>query len=509
MGTQTAALCSLVVLQILSLSSGEPPYYRTYRVLSGSPYYNNYYTYNRNPYVENSYRYTYPSRPLYDDKVYITDRYGNTVAQTASEYNRYVQSSSYRNNGDCEHCPSGYFREAQQVTTCTASTCGQNAQCQVIGGRPVCSCYRGYSGDPLSVCTRSECLSDGECRGHLTCRNGRCIDPCSGTCGINADCQTRNHVPVCSCPPGYTGSPFSSCRRFDPSELCHPSPCGQNTNCEVVNGVPTCKCRPGFLGSPIAGCRHECERDGECNSNQACIDFRCQNPCSSQCGENADCSIRNHQAVCSCPKNYFGNPSISCKPECYGDVDCPAGRPACFYGICKNPCDGVCGVGADCNLRGLTPICSCPKDMTGDPFVSCRPFDSHDLCEPNPCGSNAYCEPGFETRNPAKERPVCFCQTGYIGNPVAGCRRGECLGDPDCPNNQACIDYVCQNPCVGQCGVNAECNPRNHLAVCTCPTGYQGDALSQCYLNRGQSASRYIRYKRALEELAANLTLEA
>lgn len=43
---------------------------------------------------------------------------------------------------------------AQQVTTCTASTCGQNAQCQVIGGRPVCSCYRGYSGDPLSVCTR-------------------------------------------------------------------------------------------------------------------------------------------------------------------------------------------------------------------------------------------------------------------------------------------------------------------------------------------------------------------
>lgn len=78
-------------------------------------------------------------------------------------------------------------------------------------------------------------------------------------------------------------------------------------------------------------------------------------------------------------QNYFGNPSISCKPECYGDVDCPAGRPACFYGICKNPCDGVCGVGADCKLRGLTPICSCPKDMTGDPFVSCRPFDSRKL----------------------------------------------------------------------------------------------------------------------------------
>lgn len=122
-----------------------------------------------------------------------------------------------------------------------------------------------------------------------------------------------------------------------------------------------------------------------------------------------------------------------------------SGRPACFYGVCKNPCDGSCGknffyiwtlltsfsfviksckscyktiqhlqllcisqvlahapflemfltlhfwncfdsnrytfvsifktgVNADCNLRGLTPICSCPRDMTGDPFVSCRPF---------------------------------------------------------------------------------------------------------------------------------------
>ena len=28
----------------------------------------------------------------------------------------------------------------------------------------------------------------------------------------------------------------------------------------------------------------------------------------------------------------------------------------------------------------------------GDPFVSCRPFTPEDLCRPNPCGPNAYCE---------------------------------------------------------------------------------------------------------------------
>lgn len=78
-------------------------------------------------------------------------------------------------------------------------------------------------------------------------------------------------------------------------------------------------------------------------------------------------------------QGYIGSPYTECRPECYGDRDCPAGRPACFYGICKNTCDGACGAGADCNLRGLTPVCSCPRDMTGDPFISCRPFTKGSL----------------------------------------------------------------------------------------------------------------------------------
>ena len=35
----------------------------------------------------------------------------------------------------------------------------------------------------------------------------------------------------------------------------------------------------------------------------------------------------------------------------------------------------------------------CP--IQGDPFVSCRPFTPEDLCRPNPCGANAYCESAF------------------------------------------------------------------------------------------------------------------
>ncbi|KAJ8954476.1 hypothetical protein NQ314_007082 [Rhamnusium bicolor] len=49
----------------------------------------------------------------------------------------------------------------------------------------------------------------------------------------------------------------------------------------------------------------------------------------------------------------------------------------------------------------------------------------------------------------------------------------------------------CRNPCVNQCGVNANCNPRRHIAVCTCPAGYNGDALIQCYPVRSTEVTRY------------------
>lgn len=102
------------------------------------------------------------------------------------------------------------------VTTCTPSTCGENALCTLVASRPVCSCPRGYYGDPIYLCKRAECLDTSDCPGHLSCINEKCSDPCQGTCGTSANCETRNHVPVCSCPPGYTGNPFTSCRKFDP-----------------------------------------------------------------------------------------------------------------------------------------------------------------------------------------------------------------------------------------------------------------------------------------------------
>jgi hypothetical protein len=35
-------------------------------------------------------------------------------------------------------------------------------------------------------------------------------------CGINAKCQVINHLPTCTCLPGYRGDPFSACSLIPP-----------------------------------------------------------------------------------------------------------------------------------------------------------------------------------------------------------------------------------------------------------------------------------------------------
>jgi hypothetical protein len=44
------------------------------------------------------------------------------------------------------------------------------------------------------------------------------VDPCPGTCGLNAECRVVNHAPSCSCLPGYTGNPLNSCNLLPPSK---------------------------------------------------------------------------------------------------------------------------------------------------------------------------------------------------------------------------------------------------------------------------------------------------
>lgn len=89
------------------------------------------------------------------------------------------------------------------------SPCGPNSQCRVIGNTPACSCLPNYIGRAPNC--RPECVISEECPSNLACQNERCVDPCPGSCGANADCTVIVHRSVCSCAIGYTGDPFAGC----------------------------------------------------------------------------------------------------------------------------------------------------------------------------------------------------------------------------------------------------------------------------------------------------------
>ena len=129
-------------------------------------------------------------------------------------------------------CDVGYtgdaFTACQRITTqptpidviqpCNPSPCGSNARCSERNRAAACQCIPEYFGDPYVAC-RPECTTNPECPSDKACQNRKCIDPCPGLCGVNAECRVLNHRATCACIKGYIGDPFTACRRPTPSKL--------------------------------------------------------------------------------------------------------------------------------------------------------------------------------------------------------------------------------------------------------------------------------------------------
>lgn len=97
----------------------------------------------------------------------------------------------------------------EPINPCQPSPCGPNSQCKEVNSQAVCSCLPNYIGSPPSC--RPECVITSECALDKACVNQKCVDPCPGSCGLQATCQAINHSPICSCRPGQTGDPFTRC----------------------------------------------------------------------------------------------------------------------------------------------------------------------------------------------------------------------------------------------------------------------------------------------------------
>ena len=96
-------------------------------------------------------------------------------------------------------------------------------------------------------------------------------------------------------------------------------------------------------------------------------------------------------------------------------------------------------------------------------------------CLPSPCGPNSICRI-------VNNHAVCSCQPSCVGSPPT-CRP-ECMVSSDCPQNRACINQKCQDPCPGTCGFNAICQVVNHNPVCCCAPGFTGDPFTRCLIQQ-------------------------
>lgn len=240
--------------------------------------------------------------------------------------------------------------------------------------------------------------------------------------------------------------------------------------------------------------------DQDCRDPERCVQGSCLEACRiDSCGLNAQCISRGHQAHCSCPPGYVGNPHIECTfplasppspplPECVRNDDCPLGL-GCVNQRCVNPCaSDVCAPSAFCRVELHQPVCQCPSGYSGDPRVRCVPpavatvgCASNSECTPSEtcvnrlCVSPCNCGPNADCKV-VNHYPSCYCRPGYSGNPLTGCVPLGCENDDQCANDKRCYNGQCVNPCIldNLCALNAECYADNHRAMCRCPVGYVG-----------------------------------
>lgn len=384
------------------------------------------------------------------------------------------------------------------VHVCEEKQCGTNSECTGRNHRLICECAPGFTGNPYDVhggCElppRDICNHDSDCDGNEICRPVEsgvkdCVGVCNQhICGVNAHCIGKLHRPICECRNGFFGDPndirigcqppspnicednrgcpeYKICRSNENNikdcfDVCRSTRCGPNAQCIGRAHQPVCECNPGYSGNPVDflhGCkpppRDVCQINADCEINKVCQltsnGIRdCVNVCQNRkCGPNALCIGRNHQAVCECPTGFGGdanNKVKGCQPHrCETDHDCPDSD------ICKMSRQGI--------------------------------MECFNACRGKRCGQNAECVATSHQHH-------CECNPGFEGNADSvqiGCRpRDICKSDSDCRSTEICRTNQrgikdCIDGCVEVlCGRNAMCTVSDHIALCTCQSGYFGDA---------------------------------
>ncbi|XP_034020839.1 stabilin-1 [Thalassophryne amazonica] len=294
--------------------------------------------------------------------------------------------------------------------------------------------------------------------------------PCIG--GFQHPCYDKG-----TCFDGIRGNGSCSCQSHYTGIACHicadPSKHGENCDedCRCVHGV--CDNRPGSAGV----CRQGSCQDGFTGDYCDKTATLCNSDSMHQhCHIHAYCTHNGLRSTCVCRDGYEGD-GHSCSP----------------INLCLKSSRGGCDVNAQCVFAGPGNVsCVCIEGWSGDGQV-CVEINNCQLDSRGGCSANANCNhigPG---------QSECVCKSGYMGDGVT-------------------CDLV--NPCEmqnGGCHDLAKCELKEGgVLTCTCPEDMAGNGtfcygtlLDELEMNpQLYGFSRFLqRYKHAVEDLSANLTV--
>ncbi|KAF5271988.1 hypothetical protein FQR65_LT17490 [Abscondita terminalis] len=313
----TAVYGTILILHLVCAIQGTPEYRLVYYPDR---------SYNTNPYTSYS-----------SGQVYVTDQYGQTS----------ISGSSYRPYSRARAAPQAYAIQDRSTSKppCAAAKCAATTRTANDRRTSVCLLPQRYIGDPL-ILHSGRMFEQTPNANPIDLRESTMRRSLRKFVRFQYAINTVNHIPVCTCPPGTTGDPFTSCRVLTRADLANPLLRGQTPKCDVVNNVPTCKLPSRIFWISLSGCRHECEsKTRKCGPTHSCIDLSCQILARSvqKCLE---CRVNQSTRRCALAHHgYFGNRSCRAKAECTQNA-IVALKPACFYNSCKNPCNRRVGTNA-------------------------------------------------------------------------------------------------------------------------------------------------------------------
>lgn len=276
----------------------------------------------------------------------------------------------------------------------------------------------GVDDDGEDLCKRFGWYDDGVCDDFCPATDGDCGDDNSDN--VRANNEPVNHEPVNNEP----------------------------VNNEPVNNEPNTDCggTAGLL----------CAEDEWCNYPSDAICGAADQP--GVCEPRPEACNRVYDPVCGCDGNDYGN---ACEAQSAG-VDVAS----------EGTCDGrdICTTTADCAEGDVCIDNMCEPDPTGDacggfPGVACPSgyfcdWELGDMC--GGADQQGTCQPIPDVCNDIYD-PVCGCDNMTYSNGcdanaagISVATEGECpktcIGNTDCDNGDLCINGVCEDVAMGQCG---------------------------------------------------------